>query len=814
NKPKFMFSLKLRKKWWDSHLNEGKRYLKGGWADPVLRAFENKKAADCHCSPRILSNRVTRRLSSNAFTGVMGCISPKCKRTFEVILKDHPCPGDEVVRLKVYGVGESNHSRNAPFRAQVRGKWKREQLANDVENSRAKVLKRKLLSKKASDPKGKCDLGFGNFTNVPTSGTLRNLAYESRKSKRLDDNPWINLSKNAAAINEKYGEGSVFILSEVPLKVAWATKNQLLHIAEEAAFQKILGVYLDSTGSEARPASFDVDKKGILTYNLSLKRDDKGNPPIPVSTCLTNDQHEYEVSHWLSRLRNQFEVVTKCKKLPFKYIVIDLSRALLNACVLILNGMASLTTESIEATPYFAGKTLLGADPNCLDEEFEEALDENHDSCESSVEEGTESSSISSLNEKYSDSPFFKMFKQVYDDAVKEVEEDDKHHEGEVVNPYNVPKFMAYLLQYILPFYPLWSRYVQAIILPGKENPLSNSPSELMHKLDKEESLGKKTFQEVTEVMVKLIEGAEERLLEVKYPTDFTRYNKRKNKTVEEGTNVPEVEKWKRNRRRKRVKEGLYSKICTVSYAQKLVGKSMRAAARMKPRENKPARKRRSKKCTSNTFVVESMLIHKDVPIDFDELSVGEFVGSTNKDDILVVLDNKSVGVGAADINKVIDSNDSESSAQARCAVIRIPEESADGQPLVSETLDQVFSITAGGFTWNSVDGRIFLARTGEHSYIYQTLDDLINSFGTTIVSPLQSSEIISNAETIPAMDHLENGVVSDMVQVSSVCNGPSTNADQNLLPKVFAGVVTSQPDGLTEQSGDVESGLVSDAEQ
>ncbi|KAK3931252.1 D-hydantoinase, partial [Frankliniella fusca] len=768
----------------------------------------------------------------------MGCISPKCKRTFEVILKDHPCPGDEVVRLKVYGVGESNHSRNAPFRAQVRGKWKREQLANDVENSRAKVLKRKLLSKKASDPKGKCDLGFGNFTNVPTSGTLRNLAYESRKSKRLDDNPWINLSKNAAAINEKYGEGSVFILSEVPLKVAWATKNQLLHIAEEAAFQKILGVYLDSTGSEARPASFDVDKKGILTYNLSLKRDDKGNPPIPVSTCLTNDQHEYEVSHWLSRLRNQFEVVTKSRTVDIQE-ALDIFKLAVIICTakhftdFVQNSIAAIAIrESIEATPYFAGKTLyvvcvyyhrslidatccrLGADPNCLDEEFEEALDENHDSCESSVEEGTESSSISSLNEKYSDSPFFKMFKQVYDDAVKEVEEDDKHHEGEVVNPYNVPKFMAYLLQYILPFYPLWSRYVQAIILPGKENPLSNSPSELMHKLDKEESLGKKTFQEVTEVMVKLIEGAEERLLEVKYPTDFTRYNKRKNKTVEEGTNVPEVEKWKRNRRRKRVKEGLYSKICTVSYAQKLVGKSMRAAARMKPRENKPARKRRSKKCTSNTFVVESMLIHKDVPIDFDELSVGEFVGSTNKDDILVVLDNKSVGVGAADINKVIDSNDSESSAQARCAVIRIPEESADGQPLVSETLDQVFSITAGGFTWNSVDGRIFLARTGEHSYIYQTLDDLINSFGTTIVSPLQSSEIISNAETIPAMDHLENGVVSDMVQVSSVCNGPSTNADQNLLPKVFAGVVTSQPDGLTEQSGDVESGLVSDAEQ
>jgi len=40
----------------------------------------------------------------------------------------------------------------------------------------------------------------------------------------------------------------VFVLSEVPLKVAWATKNQLFHIANEAAVQKVLGAYLDSTG--------------------------------------------------------------------------------------------------------------------------------------------------------------------------------------------------------------------------------------------------------------------------------------------------------------------------------------------------------------------------------------------------------------------------------------------------------------------------------------------------------------------------------------------------------------------------------------
>jgi len=103
------------------------------------------------------------------------------------------------------GAGEPNHTSEVPFRAQVRGKRKRQELAEAVDKSRAKVIKRKLLEKKVADPKGKGDLEAGNFTNAPTSGSLRNIAYESRKADRLDDNPWLNLSKNAEGINKKYG---------------------------------------------------------------------------------------------------------------------------------------------------------------------------------------------------------------------------------------------------------------------------------------------------------------------------------------------------------------------------------------------------------------------------------------------------------------------------------------------------------------------------------------------------------------------------------------------------------------------------------
>ncbi len=118
-----------------------------------------------------------------------------------------------------------------------------------------------------------------------------------------------------------------------------------------------------------------------------------------------------------------------------------------------------------------------------------------------------------------------------------------------MTNPHYVPKFMSYLLKNILPFYPLWSRYLQIILFPKKENPLSNSPSEVMHKLDKEESFEEKSYQELTNVMVELLEGAEERLLEVKYPTDFTKNTKRglQNEHDEDPMNVPVEEIWKKN---------------------------------------------------------------------------------------------------------------------------------------------------------------------------------------------------------------------------------------------------------------------------
>jgi len=124
--------------------------------------------------------------------------------------------------------------------------------------------------------------------------------------------------------------------------------------------------------------------------------------------------------------------------------------------------------------------TLRGEDEEEADEDLAETDGENPDDG-SPTEDLTDSTVHSSLHDTYKDSPFYKVFKASYDSTLKEVEKEERSYEGEALNPLYVPNYSTYLLQHILPFYPLWTRYLQCIILPQKENPLSNTPSEVMH---------------------------------------------------------------------------------------------------------------------------------------------------------------------------------------------------------------------------------------------------------------------------------------------------------------------------------------------
>jgi len=104
-----------------------------------------------------------------------------------------------------------------------------------------------------------------------------------------------------------------------------------------------------------------------------------------------------------------------------------------------------------------------------------------------------EESVSSSFITTYQDSPFYHFFKKAYDN-VSEIIEDPVSTDNLKRNGLNVPGIGDYLLRYILPFYPLWSRYLQSMVLPDSANPLSNSAIELRFKLLKTETRVRKRF--------------------------------------------------------------------------------------------------------------------------------------------------------------------------------------------------------------------------------------------------------------------------------------------------------------------------------
>lgn len=178
----------------------------------------------------------------------------------------------------------------------------------------------------------------------------------------------------------------------------------------------------------------------------------------------------------------------------------------------------------------------------------------------------------------YKDSPFYKVFHECCASVQSEL-----HADGEVdglpKNPLHVTGLVGYLLRHILPYYSLWSCYVQSILLPRRENPLSNSAVELMMRLDKQETLNGKRYQSARHVMVQMVTEAERRLDEVTYNTNFKRYKTTKKKEEKSPLKQPAIESWK-SAKNARPPGGHYSKTKTAKYAGDLVSKVVRASKR------------------------------------------------------------------------------------------------------------------------------------------------------------------------------------------------------------------------------------------
>jgi hypothetical protein len=183
------------------------------------------------------------------------------------------------------------------------------------------------------------------------------------------------------------------------------------------------------------------------------------------------------------------------------------------------------------------------------------------------------------VNSTYKESPFHKIFVEAINKtAIEDGMPDD------IANPFHMKELFPYVLRYFLPFYPFWSRYLQCMVIPDAENPLTNSTAELRIKQEKEDVCGKKKNMRPARFLKKMVKDADRRILEFEYPTDFKKNSKRKRNQEEE--EVHEIkqsreengsvmkktckEKWQKRGTSTRVPGGLYSAKEAEKYAEKL----------------------------------------------------------------------------------------------------------------------------------------------------------------------------------------------------------------------------------------------------
>jgi hypothetical protein len=128
----------------------------------------------------------------------------------------------------------------------------------------------------------------------------------------------------------------------------------------------------------------------------------------------------------------------------------------------------------------------------------------------------------------YKDSVFYTPFSKEVDDFL----EAEKNHKPAPLttkkNPLRIPTAVKFLLRYILPFYALWSRYSQGMLLPHKENPEANHAVELRFKLVKDETWVRKKYRKANRYVRRMISDSERRILRYDFPTNFRKYKPRK----------------------------------------------------------------------------------------------------------------------------------------------------------------------------------------------------------------------------------------------------------------------------------------------
>ncbi|KAJ1526398.1 hypothetical protein ONE63_009536 [Megalurothrips usitatus] len=397
----------------------------------------------------------------------------------------------------------------------------------------------------------------------------------------------------------------------------------------------------------------------------------------------------------------------------------------------------------------------------------------------------------------YKDSPFFKQFHAAYKKAMGDIDRESESsdlRDNLGSNSLYVPTFVDHLLRYVLPYYCMWSRYMQCILLPGKENPLTNKCVERSHGLDKQENLRKKKFQDASVVMVDLVRGAEDRLLEFNFNTNFKEYKKRQTqeggKRIEPPAKENAIEKWKP--RHSRPPGGHYSRSALSKYGNSLCDKIRRASERkplVKNRKKDMKRKRTSGRgCKEQVLNVSEIAQdnHSDLTCDMEERTAGDVPEEFEAiADILDMEENAIPQVTEVLVEPHISwgpvTSDNVVALLASSHVT-----SGDTAEIITEP-----ALSSGDAVWQTPDGLNFFCQINESTIIHKDLPTLVAE-GFRIVT--SNVSLLPDSSCAVDQDPVDATLEQSGNNVSTFCLntlGSSCDVDQDPV------------DATLEQSGD-----------
>ncbi len=118
-----------------------------------------------------------------------------------------------------------------------------------------------------------------------------------------------------------------------PFGTIFFTESQLLCFTEYCLSTKDSYIYVDATGSVAKPLP---DQKKPYLYLICFKNGPDPSNLLPLAGALLTDHTTTSITNWLSTVRRGI-VAAKNRFIRPSYIVIDFSPALLNASLLAIN---------------------------------------------------------------------------------------------------------------------------------------------------------------------------------------------------------------------------------------------------------------------------------------------------------------------------------------------------------------------------------------------------------------------------------------------------------------------------------------------